>query len=738
MRTFWVIGLISSLVLGPVAATAGPPQAASDRQENVPLVRDEPAGHRPPQRADTPRTRGFGSFRSGPTQEKVPGELIVGFRPGSTVEERAAALAEVGFNSRSHLGLPRMQVVDLGSRNIQEAAHQLRGQGPVKFVEPNYIYSLASVPNDTKFGQLWGLNNTGQTIEGIAGAADADIDAPEAWDIETGDASVKVAVVDSGVAVGHPDLAGNVTSGWDFIENDAVPQDENGHGTHVAGTIGASGNDGFGVTGVNWDVTIIPVRVFGKGRLTDTATIVSGMQYAVQQRADIVNLSLGGPSNSQAMRDVIAGAPEVLFVAAAGNGGEDRIGDNVDVHADYPCAYTSANLICVANTDQRDVLAGSSNFGTTSVDLAAPGSNILSNAPATATAFSDGFEGSPVPWSSGGTQPWDFEQDAEGFYATDSAYSNYQNNTDSWIDSNPFSTVGRSNCKLNYLLYLDTEFDRDGVLIQATTDGINYENVDGFTGWSETWVPLTTDISAYDGGPQVGISFRLVSDESVVGDGVLIDDVSVDCGSASFGPEDVAFKGGTSMAAPHVSGAAALLKAANPAATVAQVRSALLNGAEDKTTLSGKVATGGRLNLFNSVKLITSGGSPAPSPTAGPSPTPTSSPPAVVDTAAPILSYVTDRPDPFTPNGDGRQDRVKIYWDINERAYTQVKVFSAAGTLVRSFQASWIDPGSWYVPWNGRNRAGRLVRSGTYIYKITARDAAANVRANSGRVSVRR
>ncbi len=193
--------------------------------------------------------------------------------------------------------------------------------------------------------------------------------------------------------------------GWDFVDNDSAPQDENGHGTHVAGTIGARGNNGIGVAGVNWNVTMIPVRVMGGDGFGTTADITSGMRYAVQRGARIVNLSLGGPGDSQAMADVIASAPNVLFVAAAGNGDPDHLGDNNDVAPQYPCNYPAPNVICVAATDQNDRLTGFSNYGLSSVDLAAPGHNVVSSAPASVTAFHNGFDEDVVPWSTGGDRP---------------------------------------------------------------------------------------------------------------------------------------------------------------------------------------------------------------------------------------------------------------------------------------------------------------------------------------------
>lgn len=699
------------------------------------------------------RARGFKSFRGNDEPAFVPNEVVVRFKPGVGFARRAEVRATLGVRRHELVDIPgHVEVLALaGDVRVKDAVGAFQAHPLVDYAEPNYIYSVSAIPTDTRFGELWGLNNTGQTIEGTIGVSDADIDAPEAWAVTTGNSSVKVAVVDSGVASDHPDLAPNMTPGWDFVDGDANPQDENGHGTHVAGTIGARGNDSSGVAGVNWDVSIIPVRVMGGDGFGTMADIVSGTQYAVNQGADVVNLSLGGPTYSQTWANVFQAAPDVLFVVAAGNGGADRVGDNNDSIRDYPCSYPFANIVCVAASDSADRLTGFSNYGSISVDLAAPGQDILSAAPASATAFSSGFEEDAVPFSTGGTSFWGFEIDPYGYYATDSPYDLYANNTDSWIDSDGFSLIGKSNCKLNYWLYLDTELEFDGLLVEATTNGSDYVSVGGWSGWSETWLPLSQDLSAYDGLPQVGISFRLVSDASTRGDGAYVDDVSVDCAAVSFTKDDFVYLPGTSMAAPHVAGAAALMLAANPNATVAELKSALLDGVDAKSGLSTKVASGGRLNVFNSVQLITAGGEPtptpsttptptdtaSPSPTASPTPSPTASP-NPVDMSAPLITNVFDRPDPFTPNGDGRKERVRMYWTIHETAYVRVRIEKLNGNLVKKFAGSWDEADRWYIPWNGRNRRGRLVKSGKYVYEIYASDDSGNRRVKEGRVTVRR
>ena len=203
--------------------------------------------------------------------EFVQGQVIVQFRGGASVASRARALSARNAYVMRPLGQQGLALVRLrDSASVRAAVASLERDPSVAFAEPNYLYRVSGPPDDPDFDLLWGLHNAG----------DHDIDAPEAWDTQTGSAEVVVAVIDSGVAYDHPELNDNIwtnddppngvdddgngkiddTRGWDFIQNDNTPLDFNGHGTHVAGTIGAEGNNGADIAGVNWDVSIMPVR----------------------------------------------------------------------------------------------------------------------------------------------------------------------------------------------------------------------------------------------------------------------------------------------------------------------------------------------------------------------------------------------------------------------------------------------------------------------------------------------
>ncbi len=282
--------------------------------------------------------------------------------------------------------------------NVEQAIEQYKRQPGVLYAEPNYIIRLDATPNDPSYNQLWGLNNTGQS----GGTVDADIDAPEAWDLSTGSSTVVVGVIDSGVLYTHPDLAANMFQntpdcnsnlidddgngfvddcfGIDTANNDSNPIDDNSHGTHVAGTIGAVGNNSVGVVGVNWTVKIIACKFLKADGSGPSSDAIDCLEYLGDMKDAGVNIvatnnSWGGPGVEQALCDAIDAHRQkgILFVAAAGNETNDN-----DVNPNSPSNCFLPNLIAVASTTRFDGLSDFSNFGAQSVDLGAPGSEILS------------------------------------------------------------------------------------------------------------------------------------------------------------------------------------------------------------------------------------------------------------------------------------------------------------------------------------------------------------------------
>ena len=229
----------------------------------------------------------------------------------------------------------------------------------VEFVEPNYVYNICKVPDDPLFGSQWGLDQSN----------DCDIDAPEAWDIGTGSNDVVIAVVDTGVDYDHEDLVGKCISGYDFVNNDNDPMDDHNHGTHCAGIIGANGNNGVGISGVCWNCKIMPVKVLSGQGSGSSSGVAQGIEYAADNGADVISMSLGGSQTSQVIKDAVnhAYSKGVVLIAAAGN-------DDSSTKM-YPAAYD--NVIAVAATNKDDDRAYFSQYGSW-VDVAAPGKNIKS------------------------------------------------------------------------------------------------------------------------------------------------------------------------------------------------------------------------------------------------------------------------------------------------------------------------------------------------------------------------
>ena len=354
-----------------------------------------------------------GPAPSGRPAKQARSEILVGFEPGVGAAAQRGVLQRSGAAPGKRIGPIRAFVASVPAGERGHVIAALKRDPRVRYAEPNVTFSTDVLPNDSSFPQLWGLENGGQSVNGVAGLADADVDAGAAWDVSTGSASVTVGVIDTGVDYLHPDLAANIWinpgedcpgcrndgvdndgngyvddwHGWDFKNNDNDPFDDNGHGTHVAGTIGAIGNNGQGVAGLNWTVKIMPLKFLGADGSGDASDAIEAILYATSMGAVVTNNSWGGDAYSQALADAVASADAggSLFVAAAGNSFA-----NTDTSPNYPSGYTSPNVIAVAATDQSDARAWFSNYGLRSVDLGAPGMNILSTKPGGSYQYLDG------------------------------------------------------------------------------------------------------------------------------------------------------------------------------------------------------------------------------------------------------------------------------------------------------------------------------------------------------------
>ncbi len=344
-----------------------------------------------------------------PTGRSIEGEVLIKVRPGAGQAEMASIhnLADADDGERlASVASGVLWRLHSRSKNAEALATALEKNPNIIYAEPNYILRLVATPNDPSFGNLWGLRNTGQTI-GQTGLPGSDINATAAWDITTGSASVVVGVVDTGVDYNHPDLAANMwsnpgakghpdcaagTHGFNAITNTCDPQDDHSHGTHVAGTIGAVGNNGLGVAGVNWTTSIMALKFIASSGYGTTADAIQAIEFAVQAKIDGVNVrvlnnSWGGGPFSKALLDEINRANEndILFVAAAGNDGTSN-----DVYPHYPSNYATPNMISVAATDNRDNTAWFTNYGPTTVHLGAPGVSTYSTVPGSGYASYSG------------------------------------------------------------------------------------------------------------------------------------------------------------------------------------------------------------------------------------------------------------------------------------------------------------------------------------------------------------
>lgn len=357
-----------------------------------------------------------------------PGEVIVKLKqnPGFSAQSTGAQAHSLLMAMASRYAMtvtpfrtdPTLVKITVnGKVSMGQLIADLRANPGVEYAEPNYIlYAYdppqgssgrspspirAVIPNDPNFGLNWGLLNIGQKDnKGQLGKLGSDIGTTMAWTQTTGTKEIVVAVIDTGIDYNHPDLKNNIYTnpneipgngidddgngfiddvhGWNFEKNNNDPMDDNRHGTHCAGTIGADGNNGIGTAGVNWKVSLMPLKFLsasGSGSLSDA---VEAVKYATKMNVNVMSNSWGGGGFSQAMYDSIKAARQkgILVVAAAGNDGNDN-----DKYPAYPASYELDNVISVAATDNRDQKSSWSNFGQRKVHLSAPGVGIYSTIP---------------------------------------------------------------------------------------------------------------------------------------------------------------------------------------------------------------------------------------------------------------------------------------------------------------------------------------------------------------------
>ena len=555
--------------------------------------------------------------------ELPQGSLIVRFAPGLGRSARVAAASRFGGRAQRRLGVAGLSLVSVPrAGDPRRAARRATSSPGVLYAEPDQRIDYRVTPNDPLFGHQWALLNSGQRVVATAGTPGADIDAAPAWDLGTGSPSVIVADVDTGADLTHPDLAANIwvnpnetpgnhldddgngltddVNGWDWADSDNSPDDsrsfEQGHGTETASVIGAVGNNGIGISGVDWQVNLMPLRA---ATLSDT---ISAFVYARQQGARVLNFSAGFPFYSQALKDTIDNLSTMLVVNAADNGGFNGRGDNSDKVSDFPCKFKSPNLICVAASNQRDSLTTFSNYGPASVDLAAPGQNVLGAYPPKALSYDlNEFFDEPIGnrlQRGGRHDHWGMTKKLGGSL-TDSARGDYRDNTNSFVTTRPLDLHQRRACEVDFYLLTRLQKGPDRLLVEAKRGKGRWRTLGSYTGTNKGDFHFLRFPKRFSGAPSAQVRFRLHSDARIHLDGVYLDDLQVTCVTTA---PTYAYADGTSFAAPQVAGAAGLIVARFPALSVAEIRSRLLSSVKKVPSMAGKLVTGGRLDVNAAVR----------------------------------------------------------------------------------------------------------------------------------------
>jgi subtilisin family serine protease len=586
----------------------------------------------------------------------VPGRVIVQWAPGAARPDKEAAREGAEVTYQANLGDPTYQLVQVEpGQSVGGAVAELESAPAVEVAEPDTYAEPTALPDDPLLGDQWALRNLGTGIDGFGGAvAGDDIDAADAWQRTVGIPSVVVADIDSGYRFNSPDLgpvawenpgeiAGNGVDddgdgyiddvrGWDFVGEDAEAPTEDadptdsdlisgGHGVHTAGIIGAAGNNGAGITGVAQNVRIMPLRVCANVPSLNelrcpTSSLIAAINYAGQKGARVANMSLTSAAESIPELHAIAENPGTLYVAAAGNEAQDN-----DSHRHYPCDFEPGatgisgaveNVVCVAATDQADGLASFSDWGAHTVDLGAPGTQILSTYPAFEEIAGDDFEAEDFDTR------WKVPNNANaegGFERTNEAPL-----TSFGISDSPGRTPVANSIRSSQL---SSPVPVSAEAGSCTLTGLDSVSLGGGTfkatifknsfaaftfSISSTAAgmhPFSTGVMTGLDGASVGLRLTYTAGAAPTpGSGIWVDNLRLSCYAPLSTPPTYAYLEGTSMAAPEVSGTAALLFSEKPDASVEEVSEALLEGAVPDPALAGKTVSGGRLDAARALAWL--------------------------------------------------------------------------------------------------------------------------------------
>ncbi|MDO8950660.1 MAG: S8 family serine peptidase [Actinomycetota bacterium] len=626
---------------------------------------------------------------AGSIQTLTAKRVLVRWTPGVQTEQIAAAGGLLGFKvvrTSQKLGWTLVEPTRKGLAPVDLATSLRKTRLAARAeVEKTYTVAVRTGPNDPLYPEQWSLSNYGQT----GGASGADISAPEAWAAHgTGSKDIVVAVVDEGSDIYHEDLAGQIwvntdeipgngrdddkngyvddVNGYDFVNRDATVYDAvdgDRHGTHVSGIIGATGNNGKGIAGVNWNVTIMPVKFLGMGGGTDYDG-AEAIIYAVDNGADVINCSWGG-SYSQVIEEALQYAADkgVLVVAAAGNDGSD-----VDTGGGsfYPASSEVTAVVTVASTNKDDLLSDFSNYGATSVDLGAPGEDVLSTLPYECTGVFINALPYKVAYLAFAAEAIEPAADRDAAITRSLTKLGAKSTSSILIvdDSMPLLTGEAAGVRLDVYtsalaaagytkvntwsteekgtppisalqgkvvvwftggsaagwygtVTLDAEdrasigayLDNGGRLLLASGEAASevfFEDTEWFMNYLRVWpVDMSTWGFGLRGEPGTefeGIGGALPATYQTWWQAPWptgSDSISPIDSSATpiFGMGGYGLLSGTSMAAPQVSGAAALLMSALPGANSGEIRARLENTVDPLPALDGKTVSGGRLNL---------------------------------------------------------------------------------------------------------------------------------------------
>lgn len=625
----------------------------------------------------------FGSTVVTATTEKnrpkyAPDEVLVKFKKGQVNLSNPGLMSLFReYNTRTNNDLEKSEILESGNvvvykikdgRSVEEVINEVRLDSNVETVEPNYYSYVSDLgTDDVDKNKLWGLDNFGQTItfdDGTTsvGTSGADIDLPRAWNISIGTSDVIVAVIDTGVAWNHPDLVDNMWDGsncvdqngdtivggclhgYNFVTNSTNPApvwtdlDTSSHGTHVAGTIAAKVNNSLGIAGVGQKIKIMALNVQSADGHFYSSNIVKAIDFAIKNGAKVINASYGGPSYSSAEYDAINSFKDTgVFITTAGNDASD----NETTHQ-YPSDYDLDNIISVAATDNKDQLGSFSNYGSTSVDVGAPGVDIYST-----VSYRKDYIEDYLDYTNSSGSYWQVANTSNvgKIFVTDSR-TPYSNNSDYTITSeniniaamasNPTKLVFKAQCYDVGTTDSGGEATSDYVALEFSGNGTDFTEVSKFNKASISGISTGSCGSTYCSNTftvDIGSSY-LTSNFKYRLHWKTDSSSNTDIGCYVYGikiidyPENGTdagydFKDGTSMAAPYVAGLAGYLLSVNPSATYSQLRDNILNNGDAIDALSGKTTTGKRINAYNSVLEM---GGVTPTPTETPTVTPTVTP----------------------------------------------------------------------------------------------------------------